>query len=67
MNDYVPLDVVKGTILFCSGECWVVLDWSQTPDLRFVFLKTSLMESLSGVKCSIGLKVWSGLGERIES
>ena len=32
----MPLTEVEGTILFCSGECRVVLDRSWMPDLQLV-------------------------------
>ena len=36
MDGFVPLAVMKGTILFYSGKCGVVLDQSRTPDPRLV-------------------------------
>ena len=63
----VPLAAVKGTILFCSEEREVVLDRSRclSHSWSLMTLKTSLMGSLSGVKCSVILKVWDRLDKRI--
>ena len=36
MDSSVPLAVVKGTILFYSRECEVVLDQSWTPEPRLI-------------------------------
>jgi len=37
VDDFVPLAVVEGIILFYSGECGVVLDQSWTSDSRLIF------------------------------
>ena len=60
---------VEGTILFCSGECAIVLDQSRTSKPRLVLdsVEDLIDGEHEGVKCSVGLKVWSGLSERIGS
>jgi len=57
MDGLVPLIDVVGVVLFCSEKSGAILDESWTPDPGLVLevLKTSLMESPSGVNCSIGL------------
>ena len=69
VDGLVPFTVVVRTILFCSEKCRIIMDLSPSPDYGWslMALKTSLMRSLSGVKCSVGLKAWSRLGERTGS
>jgi len=64
MGGPVSFTVIIRAILFCSGECGVVLDQPRTPHpgWSLMALKTSLMGSLSGVRCSI-LKFWGGPGK----
>jgi len=36
VDGFMPLTVIEGIILFCSGECGVVLYWSRIFDQRLV-------------------------------
>jgi len=64
MGHLVSLVVIEGAVLFCFGEYGAILDWLQT---SYLALKTSLMGSISGVKCCSTLKAQSGFRERIGS
>ena len=68
MDGYVPLVVMEGTIIFCYGECGIVLNLSQTSDSRlFIDVVEDLVDGKLEVKCFVGLKVWSRLREKIGS
>ena len=61
MDGSVPLAVMEGTILFCSGKFEVVMDRSRTSDPQLVL---DSVEDLVNRKhewgeCFISLKVWS--------
>ena len=64
VNGLVSFTVVIITVLFYSGEgsYWIGLG-CLTHDRSLMALKTSMMESLSGVRWSV-LKFWDGFGER---
>ena len=66
---FMLFSVMKETILFYSGRCRIILDWSRASDQLLVFDsvedfnngETELSES------SVGLKVQSEFGKRTEN